>query len=465
MKKYLYLSLVATLGLSLSGCLSMQSVDMNKLSNKVSKDGSPLPYHVLANLQDENGKSFEIRNGGFGSDACKHPTIANQFYALTDRGPNATFKGEYGKGKMFPVPDYTPRIGLFELEEDGSVKLIKEILLKRPDGTLITGLPNSSAYGGTGETPYDVHGNVIRVDMSKPYDKMSNPIKLDDYGLDGEGLIALKDGSFWVSDEYGPHIVHFDKNGVEIERINPFLQDTRGKIKLPQEFANRRANRGMEGLTITPDESTLVGIMQSTMWNPNKKVQKSNITRIVCINPKTGKTAQYLYKQEKAQNANSGISAISPTQFYVIERDGSFLLGGPAKANQKAQKDIYEIDLTSGTNLESIKTGGHLSQDEKLGLLLDGKTLEQVVMEEGWQGLAKYGIKPVNKKLIANVAQALKYPHDKMEGMWVINKNLIGILNDDDFGVWATKNKLESKVLGNGNIDANTLYMLKINTK
>lgn len=463
MRKYVYASLLATIGLSLSGCFSLHNVDMNELSKKVPTTGSPLPFHVLkSDLKDAQGKTFEIRNGGFGSDAVKHPTIVNQFYALADRGPNATFVGKYGKGKMFPVPDYTPRIGLFELQNDGSVKLIQEILLKRPNGTLITGLPNSSAYGGTGETPYDINGNVIRKDMSKPYDKKSNPIKLDDYGLDGEGLVALKDGTFWVSDEYGPHIVHFDKDGIEIERINAFKTDTRGTIKLPQEFANRRPNRGMEGLTITPDEKTLVGIMQSTMYNPSKKVKKSNITRIVAINPKTGETAQYLYKQEKAQNANSAISAISKTKFYVIERDGGFLLGGPKKANPKAQKDIFEIDLSTGTNLESLQTSGHLKQDDKLGLLIDGKTLEQIVVEEGWAGLAKYGIKPVQKRLVLDVAKELKYPHDKMEGLWIINKDLIGILNDDDFGVWATKNSLHSKVLGNGKLDVNTLYIVKI---
>ncbi len=36
---------------------------------------------------------------------------------------------------------------------------------------------------------------------------------LNDYGLDSEGLAALNDGTFWVSDEYRPHIVHYDANG------------------------------------------------------------------------------------------------------------------------------------------------------------------------------------------------------------------------------------------------------------
>ena len=32
----------------------------------------------------------------------------------------------------------------------------------------------------------------------------------DPNGYDSEGLVALKDGTFWVSDEYGPFITHFD---------------------------------------------------------------------------------------------------------------------------------------------------------------------------------------------------------------------------------------------------------------
>ena len=58
--------------------------------------------------------------------------------------------------------------------------------------------------GGTGEIPYDGAGNPIVVDSSRTYDATTNPLKLDNYGLDSEGLVALKEGTFWVSDGYGP---------------------------------------------------------------------------------------------------------------------------------------------------------------------------------------------------------------------------------------------------------------------
>ncbi len=449
--------------LSLSVLLAVSSTSIAATENITAIDtlsGAALPYQILRNdLIDhaKPGNKIEIRNGGFGSDMTAHPSHENQFYALTDRGPNATYKkGQHGKGKIFPTPNYTPRIGLFEVNEYGNVELIKVILLKKPDGSPISGLPNSSDIGGTGETPYDTKGNPITQHPSKAFDPSNNPLKLDDYGLDGEGLVAMRDGTFWVSDEYGPHIVHFDQDGIEMDRINAFTHDTRAKFNLPAEYANRRPNRGMEGLAITPDETTLVGTMQSTMYNPDKKVKALDLARIVTINLETGKTGQYLYKQEKAQNSNSGIAAISQNEFVIIERDGAFY-----RDNPQAMKHIYRIDLAHATNLEGIPNSSDLIQDDKLGLMINGQTLEQAVNAHGWEVLEKYNIKPVTKSLVVDLVKEIKYPHDKLEGMWLIDSSTLGVINDDDFATWASKGKLEQKYLNKEKtrIDNNTLYI------
>jgi len=441
------------------------AADMDSILDTFPKQGSDLPYSVLrADLKDAKTLlPFEIRNGGYGSAMTAHPTQKNQFYALTDRGPNANHQGDYGKGKSFPVADYTPRIGLFEVKLNGEIVQIKDILLKRPDGSVISGLPNSSALGGTGETPYHADGSPVLVNDQLPYNATTNPIKLDDYGLDGEGLVALKDGTFWVSDEYGPHIVHFDRDGVEITRINAFKDDTRALLHLPAVFQHRRANRGMEGLAITPDQTTLVGIMQSSMKNPNKAAQKGDLTRIVSVNLTNGETEQYLYRQEKAENANSEIAVLTANKFLVIERDGSFLFGGPKKASPNAQKQVYRIDLTSGTALSSVSLSSTMKEDESHGLLIDGLTLEQYVQKHGWDALAKQGIKPVTKKLIVDMVEEVGYAHDKMEGLWVIDNQHLGVLNDDDFATWSTDGKLEQKYLDKNTVDANRLFIIKKN--
>lgn len=126
------------------------------------------------------------------------------------------------------------------MEKDGTVSLVKEIILKSPDGKPITGLPNPKDRGATGEIAYTLDGKILGT---------------DDYGLDSEGIAAAKDGTFWISDEYGPHIVHFAADGTEIERISPYGMTT-GNRHLPAVLARRRANRGMEGLALTPDGKT-----------------------------------------------------------------------------------------------------------------------------------------------------------------------------------------------------------------
>lgn len=459
-KKYLSMVACTALITAMTGCGSDSSNDSattdTSYTSVVPKSGSTLAYTVLDNTIDDGAKSgskMEIRNGGYGSAAAAHPTNNNQFYALTDRGPNAT----YTDGKMFPTSDYTPRIGLFEIQADGSVKKLKEILFKRPDGTTITGLPNTLALDGTGELPYDKEGNLI-VDEN-------NDTKLDDYGLDSEGLAALDDGTFWVSDEYGPHMVHFDKDGKELDRINPFVDDNRTSINLPAEFAYRRANRGMEGLAITPDQTTLVGIMQSTMDNP-KAAHTSTMTRIVTVNLETKAIKQYLYKQDKPANSNSEIVAISNDEFLVIERDGAF-----AGATPSAQKYIYRIKLSTGTELEALSStdDADFTQDADLGLTIGGETLESVVygdgtsLAKGWEDLAKKEIYPVSKELVVDMVADFAYPHDKMEGLILFKDGNLGVLNDDDFATWVTGGVLEQKYLDDAQekIDQNTLYVVQ----
>ena len=436
--------------------------------------GCPLPYSVLDATHINAAypeQKLEIRGGGYGSDAAAHPSNATQFYVLTDRGPNADFDGIAGKGKQFLVPDYTPSIGLFELHADGKIIKVKEILLKDSNGNPISGLPNPKAFGGTNEVPYDINGQPMTVNPDLPFDEVTNPVKSDINGLDPEGLAALKDGSFWISDEYGPHLVHYDADGVEIARINPFAHDERNnviidgkQVLLPTEFTKRRANRGMEALTVTPDQTTLVGIMESSMDNPDKSGRGSSLVRIVAINLIAGQIAQYLYRLDIAEHVASGIVAINEHEFYLIEHDRKFPL-----QDKSAQKLIYKISISQATNIEEVITTETIRQDENLGLTINGQTLEQMIAENeaNWQLLETMAIEPVKKTLVVDVLATLNYPDDKLEGLWLRRDVSLGLLNDDDFALTDTEiinaaSTVEQKYLDKEKTieDANRLYVV-----
>jgi hypothetical protein len=430
-------------------------------------EGAVLPSTVMMRIA--NAEQTEIRLGGVGSSLAPHPTLPGHFYSLSDRGPNTTTEaGRTPSGIIFLKPDFTPRISLFRLTSTGSVVAVgAPIELKTPNGRLVTGLPNRN-FGSTGETPYNLDGSIVSLDPDG--DGFAG---YDESGIDSEGLVALKDGTFWVSDEYGPHIVHFDASGKEIERINPFAADTRNKAGrvLPAELATRWPNRGMEGLTITPDGKTLVGMMQSNLYNPTSAIGSINVTRLVTVNIETGAVAQYLYRQDAAGLANSEIAALSATSFVVVERDTNFYDGGATTV----RKNVYKIDVSQATNVDKtnaalIAGNAAFGSSGTNGLLVNGKTLEQVIKDggnagnwqAGWTQLDALGIKPISKTLAYDAIAAQKYPHDKMEGLWVIDANTLGIINDDDFANAPDGlGGVMQKKLYNGKVDASTLYVVK----
>lgn len=396
------------------------------VKTKTGKEGSEVPFKTLTTTQD----GVEVRKGGFGSDACAFPGDSSKFYLITDRGPNIDFKGPEGKGKLFPVPEFNPEIGLFQFQKDGSVKQIKAIPLKAPDGKKITGLPNPKGKGATGEIAYDLNDRILG---------------LDEYGLDSEGLVAMKDGSFWVSDEYGPHIVHFSKKGVELERISPYGMTTNGR-KIPAVLANRRANRGMEGLAKTPDEKYLVGIMQSTLYNPSKKeVVNNRLIRIVKFELATGKIWQYLYQQNKETDSCCGITALSSDEFIVIERDGKFA------GEENAHKYLFKINLKDAADVNGDMTS-------KNGMLIDGKTLEQCTQAE----VLDAGITFVKKELVTDLVAEISYGHDKLEGLWLKDNHTICVANDNDFALIEKDNRLCQKILpGADKPEDDVVYTIK----
>ncbi|WP_374464824.1 esterase-like activity of phytase family protein [Chryseobacterium sp.] len=272
MKKLLLSAVVLAV---LASCKSDDDTTIINQDINYSKLPQEFPFTKLATI---NG--VDVINGGFGSGAAAHPTRKGVFYVITDRGPNTDFQN----GKKFLVPNFTPTIMHFKINADGNVEVIKYIKLKNPSGQPITGLPNPAGMGSTGEIAYDASGNVLGTDK---------------YGLDSESIVAAADGTFWVSDEYGPHIVHYSADGIEMERISPVGVNT-GPRKLPAVLAKRRANRGMEGLCMAPDGRTLVGTIQSMMYVPSKALATNKtLTRIVTFDTVTGQTKQFFINRKE----------------------------------------------------------------------------------------------------------------------------------------------------------------------
>lgn len=409
--------------------------------NPGDSEPNAITYPDMAEATDPSilfttASGVKVYNGGFGSAVATDPNDAAVFYMLTDRGSNVA--GQLANSIIIGKPDFDPQIGKFRLK-DGKLILEQTIELKNAAGGKLNGIPNPVGMGASGETAYDLNGQVIAPSAD---------------GIDSEGLVRAADGSFWISDEYGPHIAHFDASGKTIERINPFGTGTGGR-KIPAVFAKRRANRGMEGLAITPDGKTLVGMMQSPMYNPSKNaVSNSTVLRILTFDIATGATKQYAYLMDNTTLTGvSDIVAVNATTFLTIERDGLF---GGDTTNPAAFKKVFKIDISNATDISDAADGA-------TGKLYGGKTVEEL---NNQAGLTAAGIAPVSKTLVLDLLKDLPsvYPHDKAEGLALLPGNILVISNDDDFGVVDNgASGFAQKILPlTKAVDRNRLYFVKV---
>ncbi|MDR1679390.1 MAG: esterase-like activity of phytase family protein [Prevotellaceae bacterium] len=363
------------------------------------------------------GTETPIYIGGYGSSMA-YSEKDSCFYLLTDRGPNV--EGATSESKVFPIPRYIPHIGKFRLQ-DSVLVLIEKIELKEANATPFSGIPNSKGDGATNETAYNLQGEIIA--------------NTDRRGIDPEGLALAPDGSFWISDEYAPYILHFDSKGLLIEEFSPF------NGVLPAHYATRRPNRGMEGLTISKDGNTLYGIMQSPLYYPDKSTKdKSQILRIVSIDIATRKVSEYLYRLENPDMAVSEIIALNNSEFLVLERDGDFPQHG------KGFKKIFKINLSKATNVAG-----------------DSSYFETMTAGE----LSKTNIRLVEKQLYVDILAAIPhYPHDKPEGIALITAKkgaVLYIVNDDDFAINAPAvpdGTIVPKQTAGGQRDTNRMYFV-----
>lgn len=370
-----------------------------------------------------------------------------QFITTLDRGPNGepTDVDDDGvKERPFPLPDYQAKLVRFTLDRESSkFEITEEILLTREDGhTPITGLPNLQAgepgKAYTDESPVDLNGD---------------PLENDPFGADMESIVVADDGSFWLSDEYRPAIYHFDPHGALIDRFIPkgtaeavgHPKGAFGTETLPEVYAQRRANRGFEGMALNTDNGNLYAFIQSPIDNPDVSnaeaeaadessdfnSRNSQVLRILEVDPHSGEpVGEYVYFLEGSEGVDKIGDAVyaGDGKFKVIERDSD--------TDADAEKFIFEVDLTGATNI--------------LGTELSTATGENTALESMTpDDLAEMEIQPVTKTQVLNLPSIGYLAGDKPEGLALLPDGSLAVINDNDFGL------LDEEIPGDGSVPFN----------
>jgi len=317
----------ATPGITLigKGTISGAALDTSGLRGDICQDGNPANCVPKALL------------GGFGS-ALTYTGYYDVFIGAPDRGP---FDGLTNVSHRDRVYYFKIRTLMRAPFPNIKVELLDTRLLKNQFGQPFVGAAGGLSFGNDPAFP------ALR--------------------LDPEGIRVGPNGTFYISDEYGPYIYEFDPLGHLVRRLavppkfsiaNPSAD---ANLELLGNASGRQANRGMEGLAISPDGTTLYGIMQSALiqdhgLNPGTVDRLGLNNRILKINPATGETHEYVYVLD-AINRGQGVSeilAINDHEFLVIERDNRSNLQSPPQA--PTRKTIYKIDLNGATDVSGIES-------------------------------------------------------------------------------------------------------------
>jgi hypothetical protein len=190
-----------------------------------------------------NGKAYAYNGlAGFGSLIS---TARDQYGDTISIGSSMVIKdwkkaGNRYKGTLYGLPDRgwntngtqatIPRVHIFDISFTPAPEASaaspsgpnlefdykRTILLSGPDGKPLTGLDPDF----TGGLTYD--GFPTLPAATYPGDGFGGPGDGDKrITIDAEGLVIDSDGSFWISDEYGPFVYKFNKEGKLVAAIQP----------------------------------------------------------------------------------------------------------------------------------------------------------------------------------------------------------------------------------------------------
>jgi hypothetical protein len=260
---------------------------------------------------------------GFFSDIYYDP-VRDDWWALSDRGP--------GGGTL----RYETRVHRFKLDVDrhsgaiSNFQVLRTFIFRRGGEALDGFAPEAAGPLGLAHDP--------------------------------EGIVVHPlTGHVLVSDEYGPSLLEFTRFGQLVRRYrvptNVLPRDAvSGVVNHASDVGNtagKRANRGFEGLAISPDGRTIYAMLQSAMLDEGGSNGVFN--RIVAFDWPTGRVkGQYAYKMEGSSQGRgiSALVAINEHELLVLERNNRGL--GVDANLASPNKKVYRIDLRGATDVSAI---------------------------------------------------------------------------------------------------------------
>ena len=291
--------------------LAADTQDASGLAGTLSSGGKTMPHNLL----------------GSAGSGLAYSGAGNLYLAVADRGP---------EDGAFPFADRMHVLQITAEPKNVVVKPVRTALFRTPQGEQYI-------------------GSLQALDVEHPDRSMR---------LDPEGIAVSRNGTVWTAEEYGPFLDEWTPDGVHVQRVafrprfapeHPSVDPD--KEMPPHSNRGRQANRGPEGLAITPDGSRAYAILQSPLLQDsgvdasNKRVGTNiRIAEFVWTPEGSFRPGRELvYQLDSAANGVNEITAVGNDTFLVLEKDG-------ADGEKAKQRTIYRIDLASATDVSGVES-------------------------------------------------------------------------------------------------------------
>lgn len=139
--------------------------------------------------------------------------------------------------------------------------------------------------------------------------------------IDPESLQRAANGDYWMGDEFGPWLLHFDAAGILLDPPFPMPGGLRSPSNpLPGGAPNHPGSRGVEALALTPDGKHLYAALEGPTDADTDKRRRLVFEFSVADESFTGD--RWVYRTDEVAHLVADMAALDRHRLVVIERDG-----------------------------------------------------------------------------------------------------------------------------------------------
>lgn len=157
--------------------------------------------------------------------------------------------------------------------------------------------------------------------------------------FDIESVVRARDGSFWVGEEFGPFVLHFDADGTLLEAPIPLpdgLKSPQNPSLAAGETPGVRASSGFEAMSASPNGRYLYPVIENALAGADDERRRV----IYELDTRSGEYTDrtWSYQTDLPGNLVGDSFTVGHGRFWFVERDD---VDGPASVIKR----VYEVDL------------------------------------------------------------------------------------------------------------------------